>query len=330
MRQTASRSGLARLLIGLAISLAFVLATVSRVDLAEVADAFRRVDFRIFAITVPLIFVELVLRGIRWRRLLAPMAQITLGRSVAYLAIGYFANSILPARLGDLARAYLAGQSFGISRLGVLGTVIVERLSDGLFILALVAVLGVSLAGGASIAASATWLVPVAVVALIALGVVVAWLRRTDEGRIRVALRSLIERVLVGAAALRSRFGAAAVVGLTVVVFLPSVANFALLATAAGLHLSLAQSALVIGGLALSTSIPAAPGSIGTYEFVGLTILTTLGVSAEVALAVVVLMHLLVTVPLSLAGLFAAWRLHFRVSEIARDADPAVLAADTL
>jgi uncharacterized membrane protein YbhN (UPF0104 family) len=118
------------------------------------------------------------------------------------------------------------------------------------------------------------------------------------------------------------------IIGLTVVAFLPSVANFALLANAAGLQLSLAQCALVMGGLALSTSIPAAPGSLGTYEFVGLTILTTLGVNAEVGLAVVVLMHAIVTVPLALAGLFSAWRLHFRVSEIAHDAEPAVLAGD--
>jgi len=328
VNQVGGRSGAIRLLIGLAISLVFIVATVSRVDLAQVADALRRVDFRVFLIAVPLIFLELVLRGLRWRRLLAPMAPVTLGRSVAYLAIGYFANSILPARLGDLARAYLAGQSFGISRLAVLGTVVVERLSDGLFILGLVAVLGASVAGGASLAASAGWLVPLAAVGVVVLVVAIAWLRRSGEGRIRGRVRSLVERVLSGAAALRSPSGAALVVGLTVVAFLPSVANFALLANAAGLQLSLAQCALVMGGLALSTSIPAAPGSIGTYEFVGLTILTTLGVNAEVGLAVVVLMHLIVTAPLALAGLFSAWRLHFRVSEIAHDAEPAALAGD--
>lgn len=328
MNQAGGRSGAIRLLAGIGISVVFVAATVSRVDLAEVADAFRRVDFRVVAITVPLIFVELVLRGLRWRGLLAPMAPVTLGRSVAYLAIGYFANSILPARLGDLARAYLAGQSFGISRLGVLGTVVVERLSDGLFILGLVGVLGVFVAGGASLASTAGWLVLLAAVGGVGLVVAIVWLRSSREGRIRLRIRALVDRVLVGATALRSPSGAALVVGLTVVAFLPSIANFALLANAAGVQLSIAQCALVMGALALSTSIPAAPGSIGTYEFVGLTILTTIGVNAEVALALVVLIHLIVTIPLALAGLFAAWRLHFRVSEITHDAEPAVLAQD--
>ena len=323
-----ARSGTIRLLGGIGISLVFILATVSRVDLTEVADAFGRVDFRVVAITVPLIFLELLLRGLRWRGLLAPMAPVTVRRSVAYLAIGYFANSMLPARLGDVARAYLAGQAFGISRLGVLGTVVVERLSDGLFILALVAVLGLTVAGGASLASTVGWLLLLAVVGGVGVVVAIVWLRSSREGRIRMGARSLVDRVLVGAAALRSPSGAGLVLGLTVVAFLPSVANFALLAAAADVQLSLAQSALVMGGLALSTSIPAAPGSIGTYEFVGLTILTALGVNAEVGLALVVLIHLIVTVPLALAGLFAAWRLHFRVSEIAHDAEPAVLADD--
>lgn len=328
MTPTGGRSRALRLLVGIGISLVFVLATVSRVDLAEVADAFRRVDFRVVLITVPLIFLELVLRGLRWRGLLAPMAPVTLGRSVAYLAIGYFANSILPARLGDLARAYLAGQSFGISRLGVLGTVVVERLSDGLFILGLVFVLGVVVAGGGSLASSAGLLVVVAAIGAVGLVVTIAWLRRSREGRIRMRARELIDRVLVGADALRSTRGAALLVVLTVVAFLPSVINFALLANAAGVQLTLAQSALVMGALALSTSIPAAPGSIGTYEFVGLSIVTALGVNAEVGLALVVLIHLIVTIPLALAGMFAAWRLHFRVSEIGQDAEPAVLARE--
>ena len=328
MIQAGGRSRAVRLLIGLAISLVFVVATVSRVDLAEVAAALGRVDLRGLAVAVVIIFVELTLRGLRWQRLLAPMAAVPLRRSMAYLAIGYFANSMLPARLGDVARAYLAGQSFGLSRLGVLGTVVVERLADGLFILGLVVVLGLTVAGGGSLATNAGWLIALAAVGAGGLVVGIAWLRSAGEGRIKVRVRSLVDRVLVGAQALSSPGGFAVVVGLTVVAFVPSVIMFTVISGAAGLQLSLAQNVLVMGGLALSTAIPAAPGSIGTYEFVGLTILTALGVNADLALAVVVLVHLIVTLPLALTGMVAAWQFHFRVSEIAHDAEPAVLAQD--
>jgi uncharacterized membrane protein YbhN (UPF0104 family) len=328
--QAGARGRLVRLLIGLAISAVFVVATVSRVDLVEVGVALQRVQFLGVALAIPLVFVELTLRALRWQRLLAPLTAIPVWRSAAYLAIGYFANSMLPARLGDVARAYLAGQSFGVSRLGVLGTVVVERLADGLLILGVVAVLGITVAGGGSLATTASWLVVLAAAGGAGLLVAIAYLRGSGTGRIRVGMRSLMERVLRGADALRSPSGLAVVAALTVVAFVPAVAMFSLIAAAAGLQLSLAQCALAMGGLALSTSIPAAPGSIGTYEFVGLTILSALGVDAEVALAVVLLVHLAATLPVALAGLVAAWQLHFRVSEIAQDSEPANLARDDL
>ncbi len=312
----------------MAISVIFVAATISRVDLAEVAHALGRVNFVGVALAVIFVGVELVLRGIRWQRLLAPLAVIPVSRSVAYLAIGYFANTMLPARLGDVARAFLAGRSFGVSRLSVLGTVVVERLLDGVFILALVAVLGLNVVGGGSLATTAAWLVLIAAIGATGLVVVIALVRRAGEGVARDRIRSLLDRVLMGAAALRSRSTSALVVVLTVAAFAAAVAMFALIADAAGVELSILQCVLAMGGLALSTSIPAAPGSIGTYEFVGLTILTTLGLNPEVSLAIVVLVHLVATLPVALAGLIAAWQLHFRVSDIAQDADPSNLGEE--
>lgn len=322
MTQSGARGRAVRLLIGVGISVLFVVATVSRVDLAEVGAALQQVNFVGVAIAIPFVGLELVLRGIRWKRLLAPIAEIPVRSSVAYLAIGYFANSMLPARLGDVARAFLAGRSFGVSRLGVLGTVVVERLADGVFILGVVAVLGLTVAGGGSLATTAVWLVLLAAVGSVALLAAIAFVRRPGGGDIRLRVRSLLDRVLRGAEALHSPANVGYVAVLTVAAFATAVGMFALIADAAGVELTLLQCALAMGGLALSTSIPAAPGSIGTYEFVGLTILTSIGVDPEVALAIVVLVHLVATLPVALAGLVAAWRLHFRVSDIAQDADP--------
>ena len=323
---TGGRGGLARLLAGVLLSALFLWATLRGLNLADVGDALRRVSPSGVAIAIPLVAFELVLRGLRWQGLLAPLARIPLRRTVAYLTIGYFANSMLPARLGDVARALLAGRTFGIGRLAVLGTIVVERLADGLAILAIVVGLGLTVAGGASLASTALWLSALAVVGVIGLLVGIAWVRRPGGGSLRIRLRSLLERVLLGATALRSPGVFGLTVLLTFAAFGAAVGTFALVSAAGGVQLTLLQSALVMGGLALSTSIPAAPGSIGTYEFVGLTILTALGVTPETALAVVVIVHLVATLPLALTGLVAAWQLHFRVGDITRDATPGHLA----
>jgi uncharacterized protein (TIRG00374 family) len=307
---------------GLAISALFLGLTVSRVDLNELATALGKVSLVGLALTLPVVGAELVLRAARWQRLLGGVAHVPLRMSVAYLAIGYFANSVLPARLGDLARAHLAGKAFGIGRLAVLGTVLVERVADGAFILLAVAVLGLTVAGGATLASTALWLAAVAVLGLLVLAGLLVWIRKATTGGMRGRLLGLVDRVLLGVSVLRTPSIAITTAVLTVLAFGMAVLTFAIVAAAVGAELTLPQSALVMGALALSTSIPAGPGSIGTYEFVGLTIMSAIGVAPEVAVAVALLVHLVVTIPLALAGLVAAWQLHFRMSDIATSSEP--------
>ena len=173
--------------------------------------------------------------------------MVPLRLSAAYLSIGYFANALLPARLGDLARAYLAGRSLGVSRLAVLGTIIVERLADGIFILGVVVLLGLIVAAGASLASTALSLVLLAGVAGIGLILAIAFIRRPGGGAIRGRLRSLLDRVLLGAAALRSPGGFALVALLTAGAFAVAVATFTVIARAAGVELSIAECALAMG-----------------------------------------------------------------------------------
>jgi uncharacterized membrane protein YbhN (UPF0104 family) len=80
--------------------------------------------------------------------------------------------------------------------------------------------------------------------------------------------------------------------------------------------LTLAEVAIVMGALALSTSIHAAPGSLGTYELVGVAVLAPLGAAPAPALAAVVLMHVVATLPPALLGLAVFMRLHLRVIDL--------------
>ena len=71
----------------------------------------------------------------RPRRTLAGPARADRGASpyrrvLGYTYIGYLANNILPARLGELVRSHALGEGEGISRTTVLGTVVVERIVD--------------------------------------------------------------------------------------------------------------------------------------------------------------------------------------------------------
>jgi glycosyltransferase 2 family protein len=326
IRQRGVRAGLSaawrspgvRALAGLAISGIFLAVTISRVDLRETVDALAGASPVGVVLAVILVVVELVMRSERWRFLLLPVVRVPRPAAFAYLNIGYFANALLPARLGDGARAYLAGRSFGISSLTTLGSIIVERAFDAAAILAIVIATGALVAGGSQIAGSASLLAAaaalgLAVAGLLAIAAVRSGLLQVTHARI---VHEMLRRTAEGGRALRDPLGVVVVTLLTLAPFAVGVGTFGAIATALGLGLGPAEWALVLGVLALSTALPAAPGSLGTYEFVGVTALGVLGVPASQALAATVLVHVIATLPPALIGLAATLVMHVRVGEL--------------
>jgi uncharacterized protein (TIRG00374 family) len=70
------------------------------------------------------------IRAKRWRFLLAPIKQIKISPLFHATAIGFMANNILPARIGEVLRAYVLGSREKISKTASFATIVVERLFD--------------------------------------------------------------------------------------------------------------------------------------------------------------------------------------------------------
>jgi len=233
------RSPAVRLVAGIVISAAFLAVTVSRVDLGETAQA--------LAGAAPAASSSLSSSswsssrsepsGGGFSSTLQP--RFPLRSAFAYLSIGYFANLLLPARLGDVARAYLAARSLGISTLVTLGTVVVERVSDTAVILIVVLVAGLAVAPRSEVAGWAELIALVAVIGLALVAVVGILLLRSGllDRRFGRQVRSIVARVAEGGAALRRPSGAALILGLTVLPFGVAVCTFGAISGALGLPL---------------------------------------------------------------------------------------------
>src|SRR5207247_73618 len=101
-----------------------------QVDLARTADVLATAAPVWVGLMLALTFTDLLFRAWRWQRLLAPIHHVPYLRTLGYLGIGYFANNLLPARLGELVRSHYLGDREGISRATTLGTLFVERVVD--------------------------------------------------------------------------------------------------------------------------------------------------------------------------------------------------------
>lgn len=310
-----------RFLIGAAIGVALLAITIARVDLGSVVAVLAAANVPGLALAVGVLFVDLGIRGLRWQILLRALPSgrnASFGLAVGYLTIGYLANFLLPARLGDLARAYLAGATFRVGRLATLGTIMVERVSDGGTMLALAILSSLVVAG---VAAARNLALYAAVLAAAAIGaLLLGWwvvfrtpVGATTGGRF---VRDLAGRLSAGMAALATVRGAATVAIATLAAAGTAILVAWLVTGAVGIALQPEQAVLFMSAIALSLAIPAAPGSLGTYEFVGVTVLTTLGHSPERALAAIVLMRAVSTLPSVALGVVSAWILHIRPAVI--------------
>ena len=311
-----------RFIVGLAISALFIGLTLSRIDVNKVAAAILAAAPLGLVVGLVLVSAEVWIRARRWQLLLNGIRPVPYRLALAYLYIGYFANGVLPARLGDIARAYVGGSVLGTGRLPTFGTIVIERVTDASMMVLIVIGLGLLRPAASELAANALVLGGLGVVGLAVFLVGLVLLRRGALARYRVVQVGLdmVARIAAGGTALRSPIKLVAFVGLTVGGFSVAIAAFASIAAAVGLHLSLIEAAIVMAALALSTAIPAAPASLGTYEFIGLTVLVQLGAPPDAALAAVLLIHVFVTIPSAMIGLVATWLLHVRVSTLVEDA----------
>jgi hypothetical protein len=102
----------------------------------ELKTAFVSADYTTLPVLWLLLFGFYWLKVLRWKWLLAPSAALTTRQLFPPMLIGFAANNVLPAHLGEFVRVWEARRRFGIPVGTVLSTVVLERIFDVLAILA--------------------------------------------------------------------------------------------------------------------------------------------------------------------------------------------------
>jgi len=123
--------------VGLAISALFLYIAFHNVDLAFLYQSIRSTSIPLIIPVILLTVIFYVIRALRWFHLLEPIKKIRLSSLFSSTVIGFAANCVLPARLGEFIRANYIGRMEKISRSSSLGTIVIERLFDSFTILLL-------------------------------------------------------------------------------------------------------------------------------------------------------------------------------------------------
>jgi uncharacterized protein (TIRG00374 family) len=326
-------------LLGLALSLACLAYVLRELDFAQLWSLAREVSPLYVLALNALYALSLVIRTWRWQALLRPVGTYRFAPLFSANLIGFMANNLLPARVGEVVRAWTGARLAGLPVSTSLATIVVERMLDVPVLLAFLFLViyflepgrqaeifsreylhaaGVSLAGGY-----------LAILAIMA--AVLRWPRRLTDllaglaGRIRPSLEPKARRLLAsftqGLATLGQGRALLNLLGLSVLVRVPILAMHYCFLPAVGLPQTLFMAAMAALGHGLALTLPAGPGYIGTYQLGVFWALLLAGAPREPALAYAVIFWAVQYFPLVIVGLIETYRHGLALTSLRRQGE---------
>jgi hypothetical protein len=331
-----------QIVLGIAISLFFIWLAVRGLELSQVWGYLRTANYWWILPGIAIYFVAVWARTWRWHYLLRPVKVIAPVRLFPIVCIGYFGNNVYPARLGEVFRAIALRATEKVSISTSLATIIIERVFDGLVMLLFVFV-ALPFVGSKQIPPIYRTTIILASVLFAAALLVFLWMAmdrarsiavyrfladRLIPTRFRGPLDGFYERFLAGLDFLRSPRDVLMVFATSVVIWLTETVKYWFVMHAFAFSVSFIGLMLMNGVVNLTTTLPSAPGYIGTFE-VGARVLEALGVDYGLAFGYTIVLHAALWFPITILGAYFVWRLGVRWSDVSRARNEGLAAADS-
>jgi len=309
-----------QLWLGVAISLVFIIWTVRGLDFRLLWEVMKRANYWWLVPGVLVYFVGVWVRAWRWHYLLQPVKPLSTRVLFPVTCIGYFGNNVFPARLGELLRSFVLYEDEQVPVSASLATIIVERVFDGVVMLGFVFV---NLSALARLTSSSGFVGDIQTLALVGTGIFLGVLAvfllaamfpgqaeravaffndRIVPARYRPKIAGVAGRFLGGLAALRSPRMVLMIFLTSIIIWLLETAKYWFVMHAFPFQVSFFELMLMNGIVNLATTLPSAPGYIGTFDKPGIAVLTAAGVEVNVAAAYTFVLHAALWLPITLLG----------------------------
>lgn len=324
-----------RLWFGALLSLICLILALRDIDFGRVWVALSRANYLFVALAMLTIVLTLLAKTLRWHFLFYPRQdQVRYGKLFASFVIGHMVNVFAPARLGEVARVYLIGESEGISKASALTTVVVEKLIDMIMLLFWLVVLlpivylpaWLPKPGTVFIAAIGLMLVIILVLAyrgerlLMLFGRFLEILPELARERIVRQMRLALE----GLEALRHWWPSLQIWVWSLFIWCLSASTNYIVFAALGLRLPLSAAFFLLIALQVGVAVPSSPGKVGIFHYLCILALSVFAVDKNVALSYGVILYFVVFLPPSLLGAFLLWQEHLSLSRLKQETSGSV------
>jgi uncharacterized protein (TIRG00374 family) len=321
--------------LGIVLSAGLLAWVLHQIPLSQVWTVLRSSNLWLFAAASFAATICVPLRAIRWRPILDPVAPNLPYRSLwRASAIGMMVNNVVPARVGEVARALvLSREEPKVPVSAALASLAVDRLFDAFVVLVLTVIpmLLPSFPKDARIGdVSATRVafigaIVLAVLAAILYGIVYfpraligtyEKIARKVAPKLEDRGRNALEHFAQGLSVLRSPVRFAVVLFWAVLHWLCNGLAFWLGFFAVGIHVPFGAALFLQGVIAIGVAAPAAPGFFGVFEFFGVLGLGLYGIPKAQAIAWAIGYHLLTFAPITIIGAWYAVRMGVHLKDV--------------
>jgi uncharacterized protein (TIRG00374 family) len=318
-----------RFWLGVLVSLGLLVFVFYQTDPTKIWNSLQRAQYIYLVPGLALYFLGVGVRAIRWRFLLRSIKPIPSRELFRTVVIGYMANDILPARMGEIVRAYILGTQENVSKAAALVTIVVERIFDGLTMLLFIVVASfLHNFADETLTASLRLVALVFIVAIIGLAMLAGMPARAERlaeffvNRLPASLREratrLTKSLLAGVGVLRSPVDSFAVFALSVLAWLLETTMYLVIAWGFALNLPFTVFLLACAFANLVTIAPSTPGYIGVFHAPVVYVLTLFGVEQSLAASYTVVLHAVLVIPVTLLGLYFLGRAGLSLGQMAR------------
>jgi uncharacterized protein (TIRG00374 family) len=308
--------------VGLVISIGFLFFALRGMQFDQVWSAMQKAQYLWLIPGIAVYFLGVWVRAWRWHYLLRPVKKIPTNTMFPIVAIGYMGNNIYPARAGEVLRAIVLQRREGVPVSASLATIIVERLFDGVVMLAFVflnlpqlakltgtsgfvgSIQSLTLWGAAAFVGALAVFLLAAMFPFTAERVVNNLINHLVPVRWRERVSQISGRFLGGLESLRSPQEAIMIFFTSAVIWLLETGKYWFVMHAFPFQVSFFALMLMNGIVNLATSLPSAPGYVGTFDAPGIALLQAFGVSGELAAGYTLVLHVALWVPITLLGAY--------------------------
>jgi len=308
--------------LGVLISALFIWLALGGLKLDKFWGAVKQADYIWLIPGIGVYFIGVWVRAWRWHYLLGPIKKIPTKTMFPITTIGYMGNNIYPARAGEVLRAVILKRKEGVSVSASLATIIVERIFDGVVMLAFIFV---NLSELAKLTGASGFVGNIQQVAIIGTGVFIGalvvfllaamfphttakvglwFIYHLLPTRLHEKVIGLMTKFLDGLASLRSPFNVLMVFFTSVIIWLLETGKYWFVMHAFDFSVSFFALMLMNGIVNLATTIPSAPGYIGTFDAPGIAVLTAYGVDQATAAGYTLVLHVALWLPITLLGAY--------------------------